>query len=312
MKLITYRKDGKTGIGALIRERILDLNDAFRDHLGGAFEGSYQNLTLDMLTFLDLGEAGLREAERAIRETRRLLDEGSGVNLLELSEVELQAPIPRPRKNIVCLGLNYAEHVREGSKILEEPRSLPSHPIFFTKPPTAVTGPYGDIVYHGSIKQLDYEVELAFVIGKDGRNIPKEKAHEHIAGYMVFQDVSARVLQRQHGQSYRGKSLDTFAPMGPYLVTADEVGDPMSLELWCKVNGETRQSANTKDMIFDVNTIVSTLSDGTTLEVGDVFATGTPSGVGAAHPSGLLKVEDVVESWVENIGLMRNKVVASS
>ncbi|HUV33605.1 MAG TPA: fumarylacetoacetate hydrolase family protein, partial [Candidatus Desulfaltia sp.] len=134
--------------------------------------------------------------------------------------------------------------------------------------------------------------------------------YSHIAGYMVFQDISARTLQRQHQQWFRGKSQDTFAPMGPYLVTPDEVGDPQNLDLWCKVNGQMRQQANTSDMIFDIRTIVSTLSDGITLEVGDVFATGTPSGVGAAHPLGLLKVGDIIESGVEKLGTMRNEVVA--
>jgi 2-keto-4-pentenoate hydratase/2-oxohepta-3-ene-1,7-dioic acid hydratase in catechol pathway len=160
------------------------------------------------------------------------------------------------------------------------------------------------------VERLDYEVELAFVIGKEGKYIPKDKALDHIAGYMVFQDISARTLQRQHNQWYRGKSQDTFAPMGPYLVTPDEVGDPQKLDLWCKVNGEMRQKANTSDMIFDIKTIISTLSDGITLEVGDVFATGTPSGVGASHPLGLLKVGDVIESGVEKLGIMRNEVVS--
>jgi 2-keto-4-pentenoate hydratase/2-oxohepta-3-ene-1,7-dioic acid hydratase in catechol pathway len=152
-------------------------------------------------------------------------------------------------------------------------------------------------------------VELAFIIGKNGKDIPKEKAFDHIAGYSVFQDISARALQRQHVQWFRGKSLDTFAPMGPYLVTKDEVPDPSNLNLWCKINGVIRQKANTKDLIFDIKTIVNTLSDGITLEVGDVIATGTPSGVGAAHKLGLLKAGDVIESGIEKIGKMRNKVI---
>jgi 2-keto-4-pentenoate hydratase/2-oxohepta-3-ene-1,7-dioic acid hydratase in catechol pathway len=185
--------------------------------------------------------------------------------------------------------------VKEGGR----DRLLPPHPVFFTKPPTSITGPYDPVVYNRAVERLDYEVELAFVIGKEGKYISKDEALDHVAGYMVFQDISARTLQRQHNQWYRGKSQDTFAPMGPYLVTAGEVGDPQRLDLWCKVNGETRQKANTSDMIFDIKSIISTLSDGITLEVGDVFATGTPSGVGAAHPSGLLKVGDVIETGVE-------------
>jgi 2-keto-4-pentenoate hydratase/2-oxohepta-3-ene-1,7-dioic acid hydratase in catechol pathway len=182
--------------------------------------------------------------------------------------------------------------------------------VFFTKPTTAITGPYDPVLYHKATTRLDYEVELAFVIGKEGKDIPKEKALDHIAGYIVFQDISARALQSQHLQWYRGKSQDTFAPMGPYLVTPDEVGDPGNLRIWCKVNGAMRQDANTKDLIFDIPTIISTLSDGITLEVGDIFATGTPSGVGAAHELGLLKVGDVIESGVEKIGVIRNKVIS--
>ncbi|MCJ7732818.1 fumarylacetoacetate hydrolase family protein, partial [Candidatus Bathyarchaeota archaeon] len=202
--------------------------------------------------------------------------------------------------------LNYAEHVKEGGS----ERDLPPHPVFFTKPTTTITGPYDPVVYNKAVEKLDYEVELAFVIGKTGKYISKADAYKHIAGYMVFQDISARTLQRQHLQWYRGKSQDTFAPMGPYLVTPDEVGDPMNLNIWCKVNGAMRQNSNTSDLIFDIPTIISTLSDGITLEVGDVFATGTPSGVGAAHPLGLLKVGDVIESGVEKLGELKNKVIS--
>ena len=132
----------------------------------------------------------------------------------------------------------------------------------------------------------------------------------NIAGFLVFQDISARTLQSQHLQWYRGKSQDTFAPMGPYLVTKDEIKDPMNLNIWCKVNGKIRQNANTKDMIFDIKTIINTLSDGITLEVGDIFATGTPSGVGSAHPLGLLKVGDIIESGIEGIGKLRNVIIS--
>lgn len=293
MKLITYRTKNGYGLGAVVEDHILDLNNAL---------GS----DLSMLGLLDLGEKGMEKVGEAVKKAEENLASGKSMGLMKLNEVSLAAPIPRTRKNIVCMGLNYAEHVKEGGS----DRPLPPHPVFFTKPPTSITGPYDPVVYNRAVERLDYEVELAFVIGKEGKYISKDEALDHVAGYMVFQDISARTLQRQHNQWYRGKSQDTFAPMGPYLVTPEEVDDPQKLDLWCRVNGETRQKANTSDMIFDVKTIISTLSDGITLEVGDVFATGTPSGVGAAHQLGLLKVGDVIESGIEKLGVMRNEVVS--
>jgi len=293
MKLITYITKKGYGLGAVVEDHILDLNNAL---------GS----DLSMLGLLDMGEKGMEKVGEAVKKAEENLASGKSMGLMKLNEVSLAAPIPRTRKNIVCMGLNYAEHVKEGGS----DRPLPPHPVFFTKPPTSITGPYDPVVYNRAVERLDYEVELAFVIGKEGKYISKDEALDHVAGYMVFQDISARTLQRQHNQWYRGKSQDTFAPMGPYLVTPEEVDDPQKLDLWCKVNGETRQKVNTSDMIFDVKTIISTLSDGITLEVGDVFATGTPSGVGAAHPLGLLKVGDVIESGIEKLGVMRNEVVS--
>ncbi len=293
MKLITFRTKKGYGLGAVVEDHVLDLNETL---------GS----DLSMLGLLDMGAKGMKKAGEAVKEAEENLASGKLKGLMKLSEVSLAAPIPRTKKNVVCMGLNYAEHVKEGGS----DRPLPPHPVFFTKPPTSITGPYDPVVYNRAVERLDYEVELAFVIGKEGKYIPKDEALNHVAGYTVLQDISARTLQRQHNQWYRGKSQDTFAPMGPYLVTPDEVGDPQKLDLWCKVNGETRQKANTSDMIFDVKTIISTLSDGITLEVGDVFATGTPSGVGAAHPLGLLKVGDLIESGVEKLGFMRNEVVS--
>ncbi len=290
MKLVTYHKKEGYGLGAVAGDCILDLTDAT-----GA---------CCMLKLLDMGEEGMNKARKAVTEAEKKIKSGETKGLIKLSEAKLAAPIPRTRKNIVCLGLNYAEHVKEGGS----DRDLPPHPVFFTKPPTTITGPYDPVVYNKAVMKLDYEVELAFVIGKQGKYISKENALKHIAGYMVFQDVSARTLQMQHLQWYRGKSQDTFAPMGPYLVTADEVPNPGKLHIWCKVNGEMRQDANTSDLIFDLPTIISTLSDGITLEVGDVFATGTPSGVGASK--GLLKVGDIVESGIDGIGKLKNEIIS--
>lgn len=313
MKLLTFDGEKGSSLGALIEDKVLDLNAAFEMRLGGDI-GGLGGKRLDMLSFLDLGDEGLGQAQKAWTEARRILDEGGVVKgaLYDLEDVKVLAPIPRPRKNIVCLGLNYADHVREGRREGRQERPLPQHPIYFTKPPTAVTGPYDDIVYPRATERLDYEVELALVFGKEGKYIPEDEVYDHIAGYTVFNDVSARDLQRLHGQWYKGKSCDTFAPMGPYLVTSDEVGNPQKLDVELIVNGETRQSSNTANMIFDIKKIVSVLSKGITLEVGDVIATGTPSGVGSSHPSGFLKVGDVVEAKIEKLGSLVNKVVKES
>ena len=317
MKLLTFRTNQGCGLGILVSEAVLDLNAAFGKHWGGSFDESEGPFRLDMLSFLELGEEGLSEARKAREEASRLLEEGEDLFregiMLKLSDVDLAAPIPRPRKNVVCLGLNYAEHVAEGSRSRgEPPRPLPEHPIFFTKPPTAVSGPYDDIIYPRASEKLDYEVELAFIVGKKGKNISEKKVYDHIAGYTVFNDISARDLQRRHSQWYKGKSCDTFAPMGPYLVTSNEIADPMDLDVRLKVNGETRQSSNTRNMIFSISKILSVLSEGITMEVGDIVATGTPSGVGHSHPSGLLKVGDIVEAWIEGIGAIKNRVIAEA
>jgi 2-keto-4-pentenoate hydratase/2-oxohepta-3-ene-1,7-dioic acid hydratase in catechol pathway len=316
MKLLSFRAEGTSKIGVQVEGRTLDLNAAFDSNLGGSFNDMEKPFVLDMLAFLDMGEEGLREAKKAVDGASEMIGGGSEGDLYDASmlydvdNIEFVAPIPRPRKNVVCLGFNYADHLAEGNVTRGLSRALPEHPIFFTKPPTAVNGPFEDIVYPKATERLDYEVELALIIGKKGKYIPEYAVYDHIVGYTVFNDISARDLQGRHSQWYKGKSCDTFAPMGPYLVTHDEIGDPMNLGVRLDVNGETRQESNTSNMIFDIKKIVSTLSTGITLEVGDIIATGTPSGVGSSHPLGLLKVGDVVETWVEKIGSMRNQVVS--
>jgi 2-keto-4-pentenoate hydratase/2-oxohepta-3-ene-1,7-dioic acid hydratase in catechol pathway len=318
VKLLTFKRNGDLKLGCLVEGDVLDLNRAFEKHLGNSFAGIEMPFHLDVLSLLDLGKAGLEETKKALRQVETLMKEGEAKELyeegalLKSGDLKIVAPIPRPRKNIMCLGLNYSEHVQEGRRARgEQPAPLPAAPIFFTKAPTTVIGPSDDIVYPRATTSLDYEVELAFVIGKKGKYIAQDKAYEHIVGYTVFNDVTARDLQRKHSQWFRGKSLDTFAPMGPYLVTFDEVADPMNLDLELKVNGETRQKSNTKEMIFSISTIVEVLSSGMTLEQGDIVATGTPSGVGSARgPEGLLKPGDLVEGWIEGLGKLKNRVVA--
>jgi len=249
------------------------------------------------------GEAGLA----AVREAGKRANAG---NTLALSAVRLLAPIPHPRKNVFCVGRNYLEHVAEGQRARGTELKLPEFPQFFTKPQTAIIGPGDDIPYDPQVTQkLDYEVELGVVIGKRGKNIPKDKALAHIFGYTIINDVTGRDLQRRHEQWFKGKALDGSCPMGPHIVHTSAIKDPQALDIKLRVNGEQRQSSNTKLMIFDLKTIIEQLSLGMTLEPGDVIATGTPSGVGfAMNPPGLLKGGDVIEAEVEGIGILKNAV----
>ncbi|MDP6048721.1 MAG: fumarylacetoacetate hydrolase family protein [Candidatus Bathyarchaeota archaeon] len=311
MKLLSYRKRDIFGIGIVIGSRVLDINETVKNNFGGAFMDITMDEVSDMISFLCLGEKGLSEARKAIEwVTEQIALDQDVKGLVDLDKIDVEAPIPRPRKGIVCLGLNYSDHVAEGSKTLDEEQSIPEHPIFFTKAPTAVIGPYNNIVYPRVTEKLDYEVELAVVIGKEGKYIAEEDAYTHIAGYSVFNDVSARDLQTRHGQWFKGKSIDTFAPMGPYLVTPDEVVDPMNLDLSLSVNGVIRQDSNTSHLIFNIPKIISILSDGITLEVGDIIATGTPAGVGSAHKLGLMNVGDLVEAKIKGLGSQKNRVVS--
>jgi 2-keto-4-pentenoate hydratase/2-oxohepta-3-ene-1,7-dioic acid hydratase in catechol pathway len=225
------------------------------------------------------------------------------------TDVQWHAPIPRPLKNIVCLGLNYASHVRETTRV-DKPMKVPDIPVFFTKAPTSVNGPYDPIPWDRSATdQVDYEVELGVIVGAGGKNIRRNRALDHVFGYTVINDVSARDLQFGHKQWFKGKSLDGFCPMGPVIVTADEFGDPQQKRITLRLNGETRQDATTADMIFPIDVIVEYLSQGMTIEAGDIIATGTPEGVGLGRtPPEYLKDGDVVEAEIEGIGMLRNRI----
>jgi 2-keto-4-pentenoate hydratase/2-oxohepta-3-ene-1,7-dioic acid hydratase in catechol pathway len=203
------------------------------------------------------------------------------------------------------LGVNYREHVDEGAKARAIELKYPEHPVFFTKPATSVIGQMGKVIHHRATQRLDWEVELAVVMGKRGRDIPKDKAYDYVFGYTVCLDMTARDLQRQHGQWFKGKSLDTFCPIGPWIVHKSALPDPQQLRLVCRVNGEVMQDGNTRDMIFDIPTTIESLSSGMTLEPGDIISTGTPSGVGFARtPPVFLKPGDKVEGEVEGIGTL--------
>jgi 2-keto-4-pentenoate hydratase/2-oxohepta-3-ene-1,7-dioic acid hydratase in catechol pathway len=283
VKLVTFTEGGRTRIGALVGEEVVDLS------------ANGTGLPHDMLTFLEQGETAMQQARACC---------AAGGSRLALADVTLEAPILRPPK-ILAVGLNYRDHVEETG--LE----MPTVPMIFNKQSTAVTGPYGDIQRPKDSEQLDYEGELGIVIGKRCRRVPKEKAAGVIAGYTVVNDVSVRDWQFRSATTTMGKSWDTHCPLGPAIVTTDEVPDPHVLELRTWVNGELRQHSNTKNLIFDCFDIIEHLSTAFTLEPGDVIPTGTPSGVALGmEPRVWLKPGDVVRIAIDQIGEIENRVVA--
>jgi 2-keto-4-pentenoate hydratase/2-oxohepta-3-ene-1,7-dioic acid hydratase in catechol pathway len=256
----------------------------------------------DMISLIAAGEPALS----AIRD----LAAAPRSKGMALARVRLLAPIPRPRKNVFCVGWNYLEHFEEGEKFRQTRTELPAHPVFFSKATSAVNGPYDPIPWDPKVTtHVDWEVELGVVIGKPGKNIPEERGFEHVFGYTVVNDVSARDLQRGHGgQWHKGKSLDGYCPMGPWIATADEV-DPADLRVVCRVNGTVKQDSSTRHMYFKIPRLLAELSLGLTLEPGDVLSTGTPSGVGFARtPPEYMKAGDVLETEIVGLGLLRNVV----
>ncbi|GAA5174461.1 fumarylacetoacetate hydrolase family protein [Pseudonocardia eucalypti] len=238
----------------------------------------------------------------------------AGQPSIPLAEVTLRAPIPVPRRNLFCVGKNYRDHAaefgRSGYDTPSRSEALPERPIMFSKATTSVVGPDAVIDPHpGVTSELDYEGELCVIIGPGGRGITRENAYQHVWGYTVLNDVTARDLQRDHKQWLLGKSLDTHCPMGPYAVTADEITDITACELCTEVNGETRQRAPVKDLIFDIPELIATLSAGITLLPGDLIATGTPAGVGIGFdPPRFLAPGDLVEITITGLGRLANRV----
>ena len=308
MKLAMIEHGGRTSPAVCTDDSAFDLHRALPCAADAAREAFGDKALPSMLDLIAAGERGLRFV-------RALLDDPGrfAAARAPLAAVRLLAPVPRPPKNVFCLGRNYAEHIREDNVSRDQATALPEVPQFFTKPWTAIVGPEAGIRYDERVtRRLDYEVELAVVIGRGGRDIAEEQAMDHVFGYTIVNDVSARDLQKRHDQWFKGKALDTFCPMGPWIVTADEIADPHALRIELDVNGQPRQDASTAQMIFPIARQIASLSAGLTLEPGDVIATGTPSGVGyAMNPRQWLKAGDEIVCRIEKIGTLRNRVVAA-
>jgi 2-keto-4-pentenoate hydratase/2-oxohepta-3-ene-1,7-dioic acid hydratase in catechol pathway len=301
MKLITFRYQDQVLAGLLNADRVLDLAAAAKA------TGEKADLS-SMLAIIRGGEATLQACERL----EAWASDRSEV-LIPLSQVRKLAPIPVLTRNAFCVGRNYVDHIKEGvsARAMKWDDKLPEAPQFFTKSTHTVIGPGDEVRLDTKLTQrLDYEVELAVVIGKTGRDIPVAGAYDFVFGYTIANDVTARDLQRRHEQWFKGKSLDTTLPLGPCIVTRDAIGDPRGLELSMSINGQERQRARVEQMIFDIPNIIAQLSAGMTLEPGDIIATGTPSGVGfAMNPPQFLHDGDEMLASIDRIGQLRNRVV---
>lgn len=300
MKFVTAKKDGEIFVGLADdpKGRVLSLNQAEEARTG---EKGFPSSMLECIA----------SGENFINQVNQLLDwvqsqQNPDSFTIPMEELTLLAPIPRPAKNIFCVGKNYAEHAIE----MGSADDIPEHVMVFTKAPTAVIGPNETVLNHKTMtEQLDYEGELAVIIGKKGRGIEKEEALDYVFGYTILNDITARDLQTRHQQFFIGKSLDTTCPMGPWIVHKSVVENPNHLTIETKVNGEVRQNSNTKNFIFPIEEIISVLSAGMTLEPGDVIATGTPAGVGKGFkPPKFLLPGDLIEISIEGIGTLVNKI----
>ncbi len=307
MKLATLSVDSTACSAAILSTGdMLDIARAAQDLAGPDGDilraGSVQHL-------IDGGMSAIQALEGLVEQA----EAGLHSDAIVPADTPLLAPIPVPRKNLFCVGRNYAKHIAEGDKAQKQKVGVTDYPVFFTKPPTSVVPPEGDILIFPTVSEaIDYEVELAIVIGRTGRNIARADAYDHIFGYTILNDVTARDVQRRHGgQYFKGKGLDGSCPIGPVIVTADAIADPHDLSIGLTVNGEQRQNGNTTDMIFDIPTLIASLSEGLTLEPGDILATGTPSGVGyAMEPPRFLKDGDMVNCSISGIGTLSNTVRA--
>jgi len=288
MRLVTFRSGGRTRLGVLRSDG---------SHIAEVSEPG------DMLALIDAGARGLDMV-------REVAAKGGG-HEHRLDEVDLLPPLPQPRGNVIAIGRNYEKHASETARI--EGRE-PSPPTVFTKAITSLVEPFGDIAIDPAVSdKIDWEVELAVIVGKAGANISRAAARQHVFGYTALNDVTARDIQSDWGgQYFKGKSLDRSCPTGPWIVTADEVPDPQALSLQLRVNGVTKQDGHTRDMIYAVDAIIEWVSKGMTLLPGSIIATGTPDGVGFARtPPEFLRPGDVMETEVEGVGMLKNRIVAA-
>ncbi|MGM0903455.1 MAG: fumarylacetoacetate hydrolase family protein [Bacillota bacterium] len=309
MKLITFTKDGYTRIGALQNQEVIDLHAAYKASLKAEGKIRAQQIAeafvpADMTGFLQGGQESLELAKKAVQFALKKREDAGYKLVYAFEDVKVEAPVPTPGK-MICVGHNYREH------ILEMKRELPENPVVFAKFANTVVGPQDDIPFYPISEQLDYEAEFAFVVGKRARNVSQEDALEYVAGYTIANDITYRDLQRRTLQWLQGKTVEGSAPMGPWLVTSDELTDPSGLEVVLTVNGEERQRSNTANLVFSVQYLVEFLSNLMTLEPGDVILTGTPGGVGVARdPQVFLKDGDVVKIEIDKVGVLENKVAS--
>ncbi len=307
MKLITFTEQGVTRIGAIEDGKVIDLHAAFEKKLESEGKLRFKQIAeayvpADMNGFLQGGKESLDYAKEAVAFALKHETYKGKQLVFSKEDVKVEAPVPSPGK-MICVGHNYREH------ILEMGREIPPYPVVFAKFANTVIGPEDDIPHYPISDQLDYEAEFAFVIGKRARNVSQAEALDYVAGYTIVNDVTYRDLQRRTLQWLQGKTVDGSAPMGPWLVTTDELSDPSGLEVVLTVNGEERQRSNTKNLVFSVQYLVEFLSGLMTLEPGDVILTGTPGGVGVARdPQVFLKDGDVVRIEIDGIGALENKV----
>lgn len=309
MKLVTFNINGYSRIGAITEEnKVIDLNYAYQAKLQTEGKYRYQEIAeafipSQMKAFLQGGRDSIEIANSVVDFALNNSIEFKHQIVFDRDEVKIEAPLSNPGK-IICVGHNYREH------ILEMGRELPKYPVVFAKFANTIIGPEDDIPYYPISEQLDYEAELAFIVGKKAKNVSEENALDYVAGYTIANDVTYRDIQRRTIQWLQGKSVDGSAPIGPWIVTADDLTDPSGLEISLSVNGEERQRSNTKNLVFTVPRLVEFLSNLMTLEPGDIVLTGTPGGVGVARePQAFLKGGDVVRIEIDRIGVLENKVV---
>ena len=290
MRLLSFRVEGSDRVGVL--------------RSGGDDEVVEIDGATGMLALIESGREGTARLKTAL--------ESSRAPAHRLRDVRLLAPLPQPPGNVIAIGRNYRAHAEESARAAGREVDPPT---VFTKAVTSITGPYDDITIDDTVtRQVDWEVELGVVVGKSGSSIARESALDHVFGFLAVNDVSARDIQfGWGGQFFKGKSLDGFCPLGPWIVTRDEIEDPQSLRLLLRLNGETKQDGNTRDMIYPIDAILEWVSKGMTLLAGSVIATGTPDGVGfARRPPEFVKPGDVMEAEVEGIGTLRNRIVAAT